>query len=311
METPAIESNNSGSAPAAPRGFPWVAAGLTVCLALCCAILFRMAWRAGRELPFFQVDAAQTAALQTPDWMPAEWVAEAQTIITNRPVFSIFDDATVQGICDELQKLPWVKSARESERGLPRTLRIAITPRTPVGIVESKGALVLVDGEGMVLPAGSFAPERLAPLPRIIKWKGDFTNPVVGAQWKEDAVMDGVSVAMLLPQLYFSTLKDIAPDFRIVNIDVANVDGVLDSREPEILLTTSSGARIKWGRAPRSIKFGEVPTETKFKNLVNVLREFPGLAGISVVNLRFDEPDLFDAQGQWIPRQTLVTRSDR
>lgn len=311
MSTPQVQQNASAEPKLQNRGFPWIAAGLTACLALCCAIFFRLAWRAGRELAFFQVDAAQTSALRAPDWVPPEWIAQARGRVAAQPPFSIFDDETPRAICSDLEKLPWVKNARELERGLPRTLKITITPRSPAAVVETRDAVILVDSDGVVLPPAIFPADRLADLPRIVKWKGNFTNPAAGARWSDEGVLDGVSVALTFPQLYYSILQNDAPDFRIVQIDVANVNGALDQREPEILLKTSGGVRIKWGRAPRGEKFGEVPVNVKFSNLAKILRDYPGLNGIAVINLRFDEPDIFDAQGQWIPRPTVVSQAGR
>lgn len=301
------ESHTAGAAPGTFK-FPWMAAGLTVCMAICCAVLFRMAQRAGRELNFFKVDAAETIPLSAPGWVPSEWIAEARVRIGRHGVFSVFDDAKVKQMRDDLESLPWVKEAREIERGLPRTLRLALVPREPVAIIETRAALVLVDSEGVVLPPAVFPADRVAILPRIIKSPGEFSVPEAGRPWTDEGVLNGVSMALLLPKLYFQDLSVIAPGFRIVNIDVSNVEGEVNRRETEILLTTGTGARIKWGRAPRSAKFGEVPTDVKFKNLANILMEYPNLNGVAVVNLRFDQPDVFDSTGAWIPRPALAGR---
>ncbi|MBI3820707.1 MAG: hypothetical protein HY286_18615 [Planctomycetes bacterium] len=310
--TPDQTDPSAGNAPGKLKnGFPWIAAGLTACLAFCCAILFRLAMQSGRELNFFKVDAAQSIPIQTPPWVPAEWVEEARARAAARECFSIFDDITIKELCADLKKLPWVKDVRELERGLPRTLRLSITPRAPVAVVETRDAILLVDADGVVLPPATFAADSIAALPRIVKWKGSFAQADTGGRWDDEGVQDGVSVAVLLPQLYFTKLARVAPEFRVAKIDVANAGGEIDKREPEVFLTTSTGVRIKWGRAPRNEKYGEVPVDVKFNNLAIILKEYAGLNGVAVINLRYDEPDIFDAQGQWIPRPALVSQAGR
>jgi hypothetical protein len=307
----ALSGREAGPSKGWLRGFPWVAAGLAACLAVCCAVLLKITWRAGRELAFFQVSAAETAPLAVPDWIPPEWTAEARAVISRHDGFSIFDDDAIAELCNDLKQLPWVRDVREAERGLPRTLKLAIAPRTPIALVETKNSLILVDAEGTVLPPAYFPASRLENLPRIVKWRGEFAEPDAGARWNDDAVLDGLSVSQRLPDLYFSKLATFAPEFRISRIDVSNVGGVIDRKDSEILLVTTGGVRIKWGRAPRSAKFGELPVESKFKNLARILQDYPGLNGVGAINLRFDEADVFDAQGQWIPRPHLFSQAGR
>jgi hypothetical protein len=110
-----------------------------------------------------------------------------------------------------------------------------------------------------------------------------------------------VSVALTIPKF-----RAALPGVQIARIDVTNSGGKVDPRESELLLVTPQNVKIKWGRAPRTHVFGELTVEAKIENLARVDRKFPGLRGVSVVNLRFDEPDIFDDQGQWVQRPTAM-----
>jgi hypothetical protein len=265
------------------------------------AAALKFAHGAGEELPFFRVDARQAQVLAMPDWMPPEWIAEARAVMAARPAFSIFDDAAVNDLRRRLEGLTWVRRVDEKERALPRTVRLIVKPREPVAVVEADGAFVLTDEQGVVLPPATFRADQIEALPRVTRWRGSFAAPVVGKPWADESVFDGVAVALLLPDL---TRR--VPGVRIVKIDVTNSGGAVDARECEVLLVTSNNVKIKWGRAPRTGTFGELPVDQKLANLARVESHFAGLAGLSVVNLRFDEPDVFDIMGQWVQRPTAM-----
>jgi hypothetical protein len=297
------EAGPAGAPPASPKPFqfPYAAAALVALLAICTAVVVRLVNRAGHELPMFRVDAARAELLASPDWLPSEWLDEARGAIAAHGAFSIFSDAELAGIRADLESLPWVKGVHEVERALPRTVRLAVTPRSPVASVECGGSLVLVDEESIVLPVATFAADRIAAMPRIVRWRGEFSPPRIGQAWNDPAVQDGVSVALTIPK-FRATL----PGIQVAKIDVTNSGGKVDPRESELLLVTPQNVKIKWGRAPRTHVFGELPVEAKLENLARVDRKFPGLRGVSVVNLRYDEPDIFDDQGQWVQRPTAM-----
>lgn len=59
-------------------------------------------------------------------------------------------------VAHRVDRLPWVKAARVTHV-LPSTIRIAVTERVPVAIVQATGRSYLVDAQGAVLAAGSGA----------------------------------------------------------------------------------------------------------------------------------------------------------
>lgn len=281
----------------ASRRSPFLAAGFFACLALAVAALVKLSHRAGEELAVFRVEPARTRTLQWPTWVPSEWEAQAREIAAARTQFSVFDDAAVDALRAEYEALPWVKSVSAVERKLPRTIQLAVTPRAPVALVEAGGERLLVDEQGCVLPRGTFDGTVISLLSRITRRNAFAEVPSPGQVWNDEGVADGISVALTLPRL-----AHYAPGIQIVEIDVTNSQGRIDPQETEVLLVTSNGVKIKWGRAPRTARFGELSPDVKFANLAEVARQFPGLAGVSCINLRFDQADVFDAAGQWIPR---------
>ncbi|HKE01619.1 MAG TPA: hypothetical protein VKE69_11460, partial [Planctomycetota bacterium] len=120
------------------------------------AAALRFARPAAASLSLFRVEPARVAPLQLPLWVPKEWVAEAERAIAARSAFSIFDDRAVDDLRAEIARLPWVREVRALKRELPRTLRLALTPRAPIAIVQRKENDVLVDATTTVLPPGTF-----------------------------------------------------------------------------------------------------------------------------------------------------------
>lgn len=87
------------------------------------------------------------------DRQSKESILEALEVRQGMPMLDI-DLAAAQA---RLEALTWVRSA-EIERRMPDTLFIKIEERQPLAFWQRNGRLMLIDRDGMVIPAGDLAP---------------------------------------------------------------------------------------------------------------------------------------------------------
>ena len=76
---------------------------------------------------------------------PAQVVA-ASGLASHPPLISVSAGSVAAGV----EQLPWVKSAKVTKRW-PSTIQIAVTERSPVGVVADASRWLLVDAEGRIL----------------------------------------------------------------------------------------------------------------------------------------------------------------
>ncbi|MGO9785947.1 MAG: cell division protein FtsQ/DivIB [Stellaceae bacterium] len=148
---------------AAMRRMLLAAAGLAFC-ALCGAVFWL--WHAGDLAPLSaRLDtrlhvigaenglALDKVEIEGRDRQSKESILEALDVRQGMPVLDI-DLAAAQA---RLENLTWVRSA-EIERRMPDTLFIKIEERQPFAFWQRNGTLMLIDRDGMVIPAGDLKP---------------------------------------------------------------------------------------------------------------------------------------------------------
>jgi cell division protein FtsQ len=121
-----------------------------------------------------------------------------------------------------VEAIPAVRRA-EVTRSWPHSVRIAVTERVPVAVVDQGQGLRAVDDQGVLF--GSYARRRPAGLPLI-------TTPV---DTGSDALAEGARV-----------VASLAPEIarRVQTTDVASVD--------QVTLVLANGRKIVWGSAAQS-----------------------------------------------------------
>ncbi|WP_030486045.1 cell division protein FtsQ/DivIB [Nocardioides aequoreus] len=142
----------------------------------------------------------------------------------------------LDGVRERVEGIAAVESA-EVSRSWPHTVRVQVTPRTPVALVAGGDGLVAIDGEGARFEAPA---EATAGLPRVELAEG------VDAE----GVTEAGRVLAALP-------ADLAG--RTETVRVGSVDG--------ISLVMRSGRTVVWGSAEQS--------ETKAEVLDALLRNLP------------------------------------
>lgn len=153
-------------------------------------------------------------------------VARAAEVAPRTPLARVDTDALQRRV----EAIPAVRHA-EVSRSWPHTLRVEVTPRTPVAVVERAGELQSLDAEGVVFGSPAGAEKRPADLPLV--------QPAEGAG--REAVVEAAGVVAALP-------GDVSGRTRTV--EVGSVD--------EITLVLASGRRVVWGSAEQSGTKAEV-----------------------------------------------------
>ncbi len=223
-----------------------------------------------------------------PSWMNDEMlVAVAETL---SPWLSdevgILDEATARKLRDGLLTTPWVRQVR-LQRSFPDRFQLDLSLRRPRLEVRDGGdqPLCLVDDEGVMLPWMAAD----VPTLRLYREGGATTMDVVhGRRATERRVLVAAMVAAEWREQVAAEVPDCP---RLIEVDATNlgeqwIRGVLYP-EVRVLLARSDGAPVNFafGRPPDS-PLPRVPARTKTTVLQKVLREHPGLEGLTAGDLR-------------------------
>ncbi len=172
--------------------------------------------------PYVTAEGEQVTGLRSVSQARVERAADV-------PIGTPLARVDVAAIRDRVESIPAVRRA-EVTRGWPHTVRIAVTERVPVAVVDegSGSGLRAVDRDGVLF--GSYA-RRPAGLPTITTARGTGT----------DALAEGARV-----------VASLAPDLarRVQTTDVASVD--------QITLVLKNGRKVVWGSAEQSATKAEV-----------------------------------------------------
>jgi hypothetical protein len=188
----------------------------------------------------------------------------------DRPLL-ILDDDLAARIYRAVAMHPWVERVHRVQKHHPARVTVDVTYRRPVAMVERPGqggALLPVDGAGIVLPPEDFSPIEATRYPRIVAIS---TSPLgVGSRWADSRVIGAASLAALLGDRWRTlNLERIVPSER--------PDGPPGSDEFAFELWTRWGTRIHWGRAPGSDAAGELSAEEKLARLMHYAEQFGSL----------------------------------
>jgi len=291
MAKKAKKKNNRKKPTRPPAAFLRVAAWLLLAGLLCAAgwVGAVTAWQAVARSPQFRLDLQASALGETPAWVKAGAMSrELQQHLAELPAgISIFHPDVAAAVHRRLSACPWLLEVRGVERRLPNTLLIKGAFRKPAGIAVWGGSRYLIDGEGYALPDRLFNPpaEWLGkPMP-VIEDRLLNQPPPVGRPWDWPRMAAG---AQLCEYLRRAGLFD---RLQITTIDVTGVGR--GTADPDIVLTTASGAQIKWGASSLYADIGLeepaflIPDAEKLQMLLAKLGDYPGLRGIAYLDLRF------------------------
>lgn len=231
----------------------------------------------------FMVSPTELNFGNLPSWVDDGIRKEIETSFPYREKFSIFTSAIEERLKRSYASNPWVLDVRNFRRQFPHKIHFSLLLRCPVVSVERNGVFYIVSADGVLLPRTYDAPPTIRR--RLYLLTGVTSSPPeFGQRWDDDAVRNGISVALALEEHSVHKLVEIG------SIDVSNIGGRINPCKSEIVLLTGAGVPIHWGRAPITKMYGEVSVEQKIKNLRTVLRFSPDLYGLEYAKIQFDRP---------------------
>jgi hypothetical protein len=238
-----------------------------------------------RADPQYRVSKASLAATSPPKGLARDAIDDLAAIPLPGRSFSLYDEAALPAIAAAYERLPWVRDVRSIEVVFPAVVRFELVVRRPVCGLAHRGKTFLMDDDGMLLPRRCYEPSDPGALrlPTIVNAPLGRRELREGQRIEDTAVRHGIAVALALQAEAFDALRLAAP----VSIDVSNVDGRLDPRRSEIVVT-AGGTVIEWGRSPITSKL-DIPLEEKIQKLRPLLDRDPALARLALVRLQFDD----------------------
>jgi hypothetical protein len=206
----------------------------------------------------FWLTADRVEITPPPSWIRSDIRAEVfRDASLDRPL-SILDEDLVERIAQAFSLHAWVAEVRGVRKKHPGGVAVDLAYRRPVCIVEAPVGPFAVDAGGVVLPSLDFCGVDLRMYPRLTGVDSVPTG-TVGTRWRDVRVAEGAEIAEAIgPAWSQLELDQILP--------MAETDSQGDG-EYTYLLTTRTGARIHWGRAPGRERAGELAAVEKVAQL--------------------------------------------
>jgi hypothetical protein len=232
-----------------------------------------------------------------PPWMNRFLVEQIAAIARPVGAHSSFDHQMLVETAELLARNPWISNVRSVRRAYTRkpgdTLEIDCDYRAPVALVKYGAFYWLVDEKGVRLsdrfteqdiPNIQFDPEGHTRI-RVIEGVQQAVPQLAGDPWRGADLQAGLKmIGYLFDKPYVE---------QILRVNVANYDGRVDSKDPRLVLGTSFGTQIWWGRQPGDDvdSFIEVNTARKFYYLRTIFDQTGRVDGKHKwIDVRFDKP---------------------
>jgi hypothetical protein len=219
--------------------------------------------------PHYRVDPEQIVLTPSPpSWIRGDLRTEVIRTATldTEQAWSILDGDLAERLYKAFSLHPWVAKVDRVIKVNSSGVRIELTYRRPVCMVEVPGGLYAVDSEAYLLPSSDFSPDDVKPYPRLAGIH-TLTEGPVGTQWQDVHVQGAARIATVLLDHWTSLgLLRIAP---------SPIDSRLVKGREEYDLFTKQGTCIRWGSAEDTRLSGE-PT---LAQRVQRLRDFAKRSG--------------------------------
>ena len=232
-----------------------------------------------------------------PAWMNRFLVEQIATIARPVGAHSSFDHQMLVDTAETLSRNPWISNVRSVRRAFTRkpgdTLEIDCDYRAPVALVKYGSFYWLVDGKGVRLsdrfteqdvPNIQFDPEGHTRI-RVIEGVQHPVPQLAGDPWQGADLQAGLTMIRYLFDKPFTE--------QILRVNVTNVDGRVDAKDPRLVLATRFNTQIWWGRPPGDDvdSFIEVSATRKFYYLRTIFEQTGRVDGKHKwIDVRFDKP---------------------
>ncbi|MDC1142678.1 hypothetical protein OAU50_06275 [Planctomycetota bacterium] len=256
----------------------------------------------------YQIDPGRFALDTSVDWAKNSLAESIRTDIENDiradlselEMTDAFDTSAHEILAEKLGGNAWVRSVVRIDRMFPdnadahATLVPTLEIRKPVIVIEQESRVILIDGDGVVLPielkVGSseyseFQSNLAAPLRRVVGVTG--LPPSAGTAWENQQITAAISMERVIRK---SALNE------AVHIDAIELIGVPEKSDARgrlhyqpgggvVLIPDTSllpGTRLIWGRPPIHASTLELSPNDKLDQLKQYLSQPESLPGASI-----------------------------
>lgn len=207
-------------------------------------------WPSIGRSPEFLLSVDKIDLTEPTEWVPhgiARQIAEAHPEWKDR---SLLEDNLASDIATEFRKHPWIASVDRVEKTRQGKVKIEVTYRNPVAVVETFQGLVSVDSGGVVLPSGDIRPSDWDRLPHLKGIRSSAAG-LTGQRWNDPLVISGAKLcSVLLPK---GNIDSIWKKFGLLAVVAPDQSGLTaeEALQPPVFeLLTQRQRRIIWGHPP-------------------------------------------------------------
>lgn len=245
---PAKTARRPAESARSERGPARWAGGLVLCLLLLAG--GRFAWQYLEPLLLknkqYLITEDKYSVTPTPSWVPSDVKSEVLRGAGLNQPHSLFDEDLARKVSTAFSLHPWVRQVRVTKHA--GGVRVDISYRKPVMVVDVAGRLEPVDIDGVRLPEADVPPSEKNKLPRLAAVSWGPSGPP-GTPWGgNEQVASGARVAAALTGCW--------TELKLAQLEPAPRTYRTPENEPDLfyLYTASRKTRIIWGHAPGASK---------------------------------------------------------
>ena len=231
---------------------------LLLALAVAATIGLRTLDEQVRELPIVSRRAPQIQLHELPEWMPQglreQLTRQASMTIDDH----LFDEPLASRLAVRMAQSPWVNQVNKVSKHYGNVVTVDCNFRAPAALVRERGGLVLVDREGIRLPA-DVVRHSLASMDLLLIQGVSAAAPHTGARWDGEDLLAGLALADLIQRQRYAN--------HIVAVNVSNYAGRSDPVAAHLELLAHDGTHIRWGLPPFRESWREASTAQKLVSL--------------------------------------------
>ena len=216
--------------------------------------------------PEYQVRTSNIEISDPPPWVPSDLVKQVVKRAGLPDEVSLLDEELTQEVAEAFRHHPWVADVIRVEKSVPSRIRVELSYRRPVAMVQVKQGMYPIDPDGILLPPADFSVSDTELYPVIRNISSTPQGPA-GTRWGEIGAVGAARLADVLGPYW--------ERFGLAAIHVPRrIQAEVTLDEIHFSLITKGGSRIIWGRAPGVDHPGELSVEQKIGRLEQYLADF-------------------------------------
>ena len=228
------------------------------------------------QRPEYLVSSDQITITPAPHWIPENLIDDVlKRAELDQPV-SLLDPALSERIAAAFFTHPWIQDVHRVWKSFPASVRVEVTYREPIAIVQGVDGYYPIDRDACLLPGSDFNTADIHRYP-VIERISSVPMAGQGQPWGDPSVTGAAQLAAVLtaPKENGKTLWETLDLAAILAPRSLSLPG--EFIDPEYAIRTSGGSLILWGRPPGTRHPGELTVAKKVRRLVDYHRDHGSL----------------------------------